>query len=100
MDIFEVKFYFSLQVGLDLCPSINIHGPLGLELVIPDDYTKGYCNSCGFKFRPQSLSFYVNQCEICEDYALCKKCMVEGMHKKHAGHLKRVRALDYIHDIG
>lgn len=70
------------------------------EFVIPDDCTKGYCDSCGFKFRPQSFSFYVNQCEICEDYALCKKCMAEGMHKKHADHLKQVRALDYINDIG
>lgn len=66
----------------------------------PDNLYNGYCDSCGYVFRPQSPSFFVHQCTICEDYALCKKCMHEGMHQKHADKIKRVRAQEYINDIG
>lgn len=77
----------------------SIHRSQIHEFTAPDDCTQGYCNSCGFKFRPQSVSFFVNQCQACEDYALCKKCMSEGMHQKHAHCFKQIRAKDYVNDI-
>ena len=70
------------------------------EFIEPDNLSNGYCDSCGFMFRPQSLSFFVNQCTVCEDYALCKKCMHEGMHQHHRDKMKRVTAQEFLNDIG
>ena len=62
----------------------------------PKDCSNGYCDSCGFVFRPHSSSFYVHRCQKCDDYAICKKCHDQDMHVKHAYIMERILASDYL----
>lgn len=66
------------------------------EFKYPNDCSGGYCDSCGFRFRPHSPTFHVYQCLSCQDYAMCKKCHQEGMHVKHLFNMKSVPASDYL----
>ena len=73
------------------------------EFQYPSDCSGGYCDSCGFKFRPHSPSFHVYQCLSCQDYAMCKKCHQEKMHVEHLFNMKSVSASDhlqYLHGNG
>ena len=62
----------------------------------PTNCNNGYCDSCGFMFRPHCSTFYVHRCKICQDYAICKKCNEQGMHIKHAYMLEETPARDYL----
>ena len=65
----------------------------------PDNCNHGYCDSCGFEFRPNCPTFQVFQCLSCEDYALCKKCHNEKMHVKHLFNMRLIPARDYLQYI-
>ena len=49
-----------------------------------------------FTFKPYCSTFFVHRCNICEDYAICKKCLEQGMHVKHAYALEKTLARDYL----
>ena len=68
--------------------------------VEPDSPELGFCDSCGYQFRQYSPTFKVAQCATCEDYALCKRCAQEGMHKRHSDHLQLISAKEYLDIIG
>ena len=62
----------------------------------PTNCNNGYCDSCGFMFRPHCSTFYVHMCKLCEDYTICKKCREQGMHAKHAYMMEETLARDYL----
>ena len=62
----------------------------------PKNCNDGYCDSCGYKFRPHCSTFQVFHCPSCEDYAICRQCKNQGMHVNHQFKMKWIPASDYL----
>lgn len=51
------------------------------------------CDSCGMFFQNSRSKLY--ECQKCDNFILCRKCMDEGMHKYHTSAMKAMTRKQY-----